>query len=462
MRKFSLVLAALLIVASGAFAQEINPVLTFEAEAESVFGVNLDGTASSDDGATTGFDVSTDVTLEIEFVEEQTAEFGEGETYGWIEVEDFKIVADGDGAGALTVTDGSVTGKVFFGPAYILVATAGDAVNQGELGLKLSQTILADAADFISLDPATTAVALGFDVPDLLNIEAVVASESTDAEPDWATNHSNEYALALLSEITVDALTVEVDAVTWVNQDADDDAATDNSNDFGVPAAVGLGFEYTLPLNDAIDLVPYLGADLLSGDDTMDFEVIAGVNALWAGIGTDDDDQTIFGEEAAVTSGVGLEFGYATFDDAEENLLWVRTGLYEDEGDDGLLPVVGGALLVEYLLGSDAAPAYTNGALGVGAEVNADLGVVSPYFGLMTANTDLDDGDFALTLNVGTDIDVISNVTFTVDYASGNLLSDADDSAIVYDADGRYAQATALGTTTDKLGALTIGTKISY
>jgi len=453
--------AALLVVAGGAFAQEINPVLTFEAEAESVFGVNLDGTAASDDGATTGFDVSTDVTLEIEFVEEQTAEFGEGETYGWIEVEDLKIVADGNGGGALTITDGSVTGKVFFGQAYLLVATAGDGVNEAELGLKLSQTILADAADFISLDPETTAVALGFDVPDLLNVEAVVASESTDASADWTTNHSNEYALALLAEITVDALTVNVGAVTWVNQDLDNDAATDNANDFGVPALIGVGLEYTMPLNDAINLVPYLGADISSGDDTMDFEVIGGVNALWAGLGTDDDDQTIFGEEAAVTSGVGLEFGYATFSDAAENLLWVRAGLYEDEGDDGLLPVVGGALLVEYALGSDAAPAYANGGLGFGAEVNADLGVVSPYFGLMTANGDLEDGDFALTMKVGTDIDVISNVTFTVGYASGNLLSDAEDPAILYDGE-LYTQDAALGNTTGKLGALTLGTKISY
>ena len=83
MRKFSLVLAALLVVASGAFAQVSNEP-TIEVKASATFGVQLDE-------MTTGITNSAESNLTFTFTEEQTAEYGEGDVYGYIKLEDFKI-----------------------------------------------------------------------------------------------------------------------------------------------------------------------------------------------------------------------------------------------------------------------------------------------------------------------------------------------------------------------------------
>ncbi|MFW5827950.1 MAG: hypothetical protein ACOCU4_07655, partial [Alkalispirochaeta sp.] len=224
MRKTFLVLLAMTMVATMAFAQtQVEYELSGEATA--TFGVNLDGDGTKDD-AMTGFSVSSDADLDITFVEETTEEFGEGDVYGYMEIEDFKFEVDDAG---ISGASGDVSAKVFLGPAYIVVATAGTDVNQAEFGLNVDESIIdaatnvgdlqhdetADNTDLanepvsiLSDDTSNNTVAVGFMVPDLLTVELALASEG-----DWTENQYNNYAGGIYTEATVAGFTIELDAV---------------------------------------------------------------------------------------------------------------------------------------------------------------------------------------------------------------------------------------------------------
>jgi len=89
MRKLSLLLVALLVVSTGAFAQVVlQPEI--EVEATATWGINLDE-------ETHGLANSAEATLSITFLEESTEEFGEGEVYGWIELDGFEIELEAEG-----------------------------------------------------------------------------------------------------------------------------------------------------------------------------------------------------------------------------------------------------------------------------------------------------------------------------------------------------------------------------
>ena len=84
MRKATLLIAVLLCFGlATAFAGPVEVEPEYEAEASATWGVQLDDQAS-------GFQNSAESTIMFTFIEEQTAEYGEGTTYGYIEVEDFE------------------------------------------------------------------------------------------------------------------------------------------------------------------------------------------------------------------------------------------------------------------------------------------------------------------------------------------------------------------------------------
>ncbi len=508
MRKLSLLLLAMLMVSSMVFAQ-VQVEYELEAEATATFGVNLDGVSNAGQqvkGPTSGFQLDHNIDLNITLIEEQTTEFGEGDTYGYIEIEDFEVTIAADGAEgtapALGGTNGDITAKVFMGPAYIVVATADNDVDQAAVSLNLEESIFGLAGNVAGTDDGTS-VAVGYDIPDLFNIELVIASDSAAAggtADDWSDNLYNNYKGAIFTETTIDMLTISVDLssplrthITDGDVDGDGYNGSEAAGDFGDNAFVGLGFEYEMPLDDMITLIPYLGFDLFNdaaageADDStsgregaMDWEVIAGAKAVWG-----DADQEVLAEASDESQqGVGVEFGlgndyHATNDTATfDNYMFFRAAFLEAGGDDGLLPVVGAIALVEYSTMTSTVDDVEGDALnklGFLVELDADLGVVSPFFGLMWANSDLDDvnatdDEVGLGLNLGVDINVISATTFTVEYSSGNLLL-SDDDTVVGDGNGLYDGLTygagayydtALDNVTGKMGTLTFATKIEY
>ncbi|MFW5695422.1 MAG: hypothetical protein ACOCYB_09645 [Alkalispirochaeta sp.] len=463
MRKTFLVLLAMTMVATMAFA-ETQVDYDLSGEATATFGVNLDGDNDGKDGAMTGFSVSSDADLDITFVEESTEEYGEGDVYGWMEIEDFKFEVDDAG---ISGASGDVSAKVFLGPAYIVVATANTEVNEAEFGLNVDESIIDATGEvgdlkreqiFGTEDTEDNVVAVGFMVPELLTVELALSSQG-----DWTENQYNNYAGGIYTEATVAGFTIELDAVAALRaHDAADTTNPDpndseSQGDFGDNSYIGLGVGYDVPLNDMLTLTPYAGLDVFNDtdNDEFDLEVIAGANVGWGGA----DDMEVFEGGGDSEAGFGIEVGYKTDGSADQDWLWVRLGVAEESGDDGFFPVIGAAALVEFAQGTGS----TDGnLLGLGAELDADLGVVSPFFGLMYADVeDANAGqDAGLTLNLGTDINVVSATTFTVEYASGDLLNDADD-AVTY-LDGTYDYDSARGASNSKLGTITISTKVEY
>jgi len=198
----------------------------------------------------------------------------------------------------------------------------------------------------------------------------------------------------------------------------------------------------------------------------MDYEVIAGAKAVWGAA-----DQEVLAEVSDESQqGVGIEFGMGKVNkagaDTFDNYLFFRAAALEAGGDDGLLPVVGAIALIEY---QSLTPTVNDTELdavnqfGFLLEVDADLGVVTPFFGIMYADKDMDvDDNEGLGLNLGVDINVIAATTFTIEYASGNLLSENDGihDGLTYGAGSYYH--TALDTTTGKAGVITLSTTIEY
>ncbi|MFP4426624.1 MAG: hypothetical protein ACLFPP_09220, partial [Spirochaetaceae bacterium] len=476
-RKVSILVAVLLLVGTFAFAQSLD--FEWGAEASATWGVQLDEIA-------TGFQNDAEFTAAATLKEEATEEFGEGDVYGWIEVEDVvveideEIASDGE-EGVVDVGIGDITGRIIFGNAYLEVYDT----NVAEVDLasdfsKIAQDIVAFEGALAGTTWATAGAAVGFEVPDLVSVELGIGSATPWDDEDEDKSLKNEYGFSIDADITpADMITVDVVSNMHFGDTEVDDAGAVGTE--GNPAAVGVGLGYEMPM-DGMVLAPEAGVDLVFEEDAaedllMDVQVGAGVNLTWADLGTDEDAQTIFGVEDEVTSGVGLGFTYlmdAQNKDVTHNSYGVKLGVYEDEGDDGLLPIVGGAAIVNYnvlLEETDAsAPQGPQSDLGFGVELNADLGVVAPYFGYYmgmldlnddNANPDLDDdgedADDFMYLQVGTDINVIANTTFTIEYNSGDLGTETDPATWgdVY-SDGPRDLSSA------KAGELSLKTTISF
>lgn len=506
MRKVTLLTAVLLCFGLvGAFGQDDGMMTTTGVEfsisgnASATWGVDLDE-------GNHGFSNSAEFDLEWTLVEETTEEKGEGTVYGYIQFDGFAVNFDPefpddnpgnalnadtyDSQQTITVTSPEITAHVKLGPAYLDVTTEGVSPDEASLESDIAQNIITPVSTLAGTwDGEFAGVALGFDAMGMATVELEISSQYDWAESDGTApladvNTTNAYILGLDAEITpMDPLTVDLESTMRFGYTGDGTPDAEDATPLnpGNPATLGLGVEYSLgAVVPDTDLVPFFGTDVkfenygVDEDMTTDVEVSAGVNMSWASIGTDEDDETIFGEEAELSSGVGLGFTFLNDQQyvmAEDDILSgqaisTKLGFFEDDGDAGLLPMFGGAAILnynQYLENEDLGGNYTEGLsqFGIGVEGNVTVGAIKPYLGIMAANDNLDDNDFGTTLNVGVELSMIPNTTFTIDYASGNLTADEDD-VEGYGAN-HYNYAAALGqTTSDRLGTFSIDTEISY
>ena len=529
MRKATLLIAVLLCFGlATAFAGPVQVEPEYEASASATWGVQLDANAN-------GFQNDWESKIMFTFVEEQTAEYGEGTTYGYIEVDEFKVdfeaASDAQTANdAFDISVGSVTGKVFFGPAYLVVYSGADDAVDEAFGLVEIGGDIISAEDTVGVDPDVAydppteygGVAVGFEVPDLVTVELGLASETdwspVDDNAPTADDEENAYVWSINAEVTpVDAVTVALVSNMWAGNgtyDSEGEYTAAPGNPVN-PASVGLSASYDLALSEDMTLSPELGFDVLTQQDTgadndqeFRWELGVGANLLWPGLGVEDSDEDFLNQDdTEVTSGVGLEVVYGShpydllFDGADEdvalNTLSTKLGFYEDSGDDGFLPIVGAALLMNYnMVLANSEDAFKGLAaedgfsdFGVGLELDADLGVVSPYFGVIAEIfnvtgvdkpwvTSFDpvaaapltnaDGDTWTTafVNVGTDINVIPNTTFTIDYSSGDLLYEEDKGNQDAGSSYGYVYGTTRGMdgnfTRAQAGELAITTEVSF
>jgi hypothetical protein len=370
----------------------------------------------------------------------------------------------------------------------------------------------------------TTTTGGATDDPETPFDESTAGTTTNDYGTEDA-NVDNTYVMSAMVETTpIDALTVNLKShMTFGNMkgeqdstnlavvnpnagnvivDEDGDKTSGQPGSLGNPAALGLSAAYDVSMMGDLVLTPEVGVDLVfqenaAADLLTDYQVGGGVFLSWAAMGLDEEDADYLTlEDQETTSGVGLGASYKSdhltyrdgtdFATTRDNMIATKLGLYEDDGDDGYLPLVGGAAVVNFNqvlanddIGSDGREAYSQ--FGLGLEANVELGVAKPFVGLITGTTKLQEADLngdgdtndtvngvpeaavdpGFTMNVGTDITVIPNTTFTVEYKSGDLTTD-DNNVTDYDPNDYTISAGVDTGGGSKLGELMVSTTIEY
>lgn len=482
-----------------------------EVEAEAIVGADLDRTT------TVGFETSAKATVNLILREEASEEFGEGRVYGWINLKDLKIelkAEAGDG-GPDNLGDikqsfdwGDIEARINFGPVvYLNIRKSDKEVNKASRSNVIAKGMFDEVGDIkflAALDAATVSpgfdqdlslvtnpdgvgVALGFNLLDGdLNIEAGLSSDKVFDN----SAYNNEMVASLKAEHKAipDVFTWSLTSVNVLNRG--DELAGGNENYY----SVGVKVEPAIPVGDFKLSIP-VGADVVLGsandesDLLFNYEVGGGIKYTWASRGTDGSDKNIgfFDADAEVTSGVSLGFSYLSnsFTTSNSNgtenakldtplsAITAQLSLYEDSGDDGIVPLMGGQLVTSmyYYLGGkwdDAASEDLNGRmdLGVGFHNDFDLGIVKPFAGVFFQWADvtdtLKDSDVrrrTLGLKAGIELkELVDNTTFTLAYASGDLLNEDTGSDVTKGNDLYKAQAVS----SSKVGQITLGIKISF
>lgn len=412
MKKLALVLVLVAAIAVAGFAQvTLEPTLT--GSATLTFGVNLDNMA-------TGLQNTIEADIAITLVEEATEEKGgDGTVYGWIELEDFSIVIDtSDAAGPLVATAPTISARIYMGPVYLDILGVSAEIDKAGLGAVVANDVY----------PATNTLATDYD-SDNDGLAVVYDSDMIDftvfvqSENDWlattgtGANTPNGYAFGFTAGVDVSDLSVGLAFAMGFNYD---DNFTMGLN----PLNFGADLAYGLALGDTT-LTPYVGFDgqFDVGASAFAMEIAGGVKLTWADMGTDDAEVDHFGEAALsalwedidTTSGIAL--GASFYNAGAVSDLNLKMAFYEDSGDDGLLPIIGATAVVNL---SDV---LTNMGLGAGLNVNADLGMISPFAGMYMLSAPGLTGIAWTELWVGVDVSVIDNTTFTLKYVSGNLIA---------------------------------------
>lgn len=413
--------------------------------------------------------------------------------------------ATGKGEGGITLTWGDIEGRVYITPnVYLELDAAEDKVDLASNVSIINHSVVQRSSTLknatsqggtslsgfdLAVDPSTknAGVALGVSLPDKLDVELGMASVDT-----WDAKTENKNAYVISADVNVKAISnLEIDLTSSASigrkgalhgsKDAEKIAkglSKDTTAGLGGtdnPAALGLKVKYTLDLTDDIKLSPIVGVDYAAKADNhaesrTRMEFGGGVQLTWKGLGLNENDGGHIGfmpGDEEVSSGLSLGGTYGTSDvgyfspsiaketgKEKVNVLGMNVSLFEDSGDKGLLPMLGGALVFDY--NSVAAnkkagleKAYTD--MGFGIEVNAKVGILKPTFGFLTEmintggvdlNTDGDkknDQHQTMFIKIAADIvDVIPNTTFTLEWLSGDLSYDKKDHGDVKAQDAPY------------------------
>ena len=424
MKKLTLLLVMLLAFGlTLGFADEDQVTFELDGSASTTFGLNLDKNAN--DSTASGLQNATEFGIDITLVSEQSAEKGEGDVYGWIEFEDFALVIED---GAFDYTAGDVNAELHIGSIYIDI-DGSEAIEVDEASIEhvLGTAVIIDEDDADPYEdswvnwewdgqdfdfPVSGVLVVGYKMEDLLDVYAKIGSFNDWFEdPAAVADQEHTYALGFGAEVTpMDGLTVNADVILGMNY------ATDQ------PMAFSVGAEYEMALNDTMDLVPFVGVDAITKqgvDEELWMEIGGGVKLLWPGF--DDEDSNEFSQWADdddIHSGVSLSANYVTFKpgDAEMNLV---VALYEDSGDESLVPGLGAQAYFEWIDVTNAFDAFEadDTLMGFGAYVDYAIGDIMPY-----AKVTYDNFDSDVTLTAGVELSMIPNTTFTLQYYNPRVI----------------------------------------
>jgi hypothetical protein len=483
MKKLTLVLALLVSFGLvGAFSQTIAPVVDFSAEAEAVFGIDLN------DEVSTGFENSAEADLSITWIDETVENEGEG-VYGWIQIEDLNIAAEvdeeSDDDEMLTGSIGDINARVYFSPAYLQISSApGFDYNNAE-ALRIQAADDNDPVDSLGSDDLVASnggIILGMEgLAGMIDVAFKIGSVDTYAKSAAVAGVDGTYWDASDTDYaTGDSTTVLDTGDFWVVEPVaavDAGGNVDNEYVFGLDAtitpmemlSIGLGV-YASNVTDAgiaFTLNPVFTMGML--------EAGVPVDGYFGKMGVYTDDELVFELAPYVTydlneagSNVGLWgfFQGSTVDTTDNATLDMKVSF--DEVADGFVPGLETGLAFFAFDILDADNASNDIALGLTFNASYAVGDVKPFVDVKWAskeNTLLDDTlDAAmlmdddstfdsdtdvLTLEAGVELSMVQNTVFTFKYASDNLMDDT-------------LEHTSTGETGIDNGRITFAAKVSY
>jgi len=371
MKKFTLLIAALLLVSFGAFGLDVAPVAEFDGSASFTFGVNLEDSS-------TGINNASSADITITFYDAATEETSGDPVVGYIAIE-FSV--DITNEGSLTATAEVTDAELKLAPGISLVILGLDnEVNLASTGAGVNngiQILTAKVTD-ISLDPTEEFQGIGL----AMDLGVVTVDIGVASKFDWTggedgtvvaergdntANNYNFYAAVGLT--AVENLTFGV-AFTY--------EMVDSAWALGVEAGYDLGIVNTM-----------VGFDF---NDASDWELGVGVG-LVLGEGVAED---LFVSDNDEIEGLTVGFGV---DSASE--MDLAFAFY----DGALIPVLDLGVAVDLAGLSD---------FGLIVDASADLGVAMPYAVFQYTEA-------AMELEVGVELAVIEYTTFDVKYMTEDL-----------------------------------------
>ncbi|ADN01154.1 hypothetical protein STHERM_c01800 [Spirochaeta thermophila DSM 6192] len=458
MKRGLMLLLALTVVASLAFAETSAQVeYSISGSATSTVGYDLDG-------KTFGIKNETSADLTITFVEGTEEKGGDGPVYGWIKLEGFSakagnniveedvVLYDADGnditedvksvlassgvnvdsikaKSDFVITPPSITAKLMMGPAYLLITTKDTDVNKASLEPDYIKEEAFGGSDVsaVSLDEDDNTLTFGVDV------DMVSASVTLGSNDDW--NGSNENAGLISGEVSVNVAPVSLGVKTTGVFGKGGKSIGEDANN---PLILGADLAVSVDAS-GISITPAVAYDFIKKGDESAQEVKGGVSVSYSGLSAGVDTIYVLPAE-------------------KESRLLVK-GSVSEPADGGVVPVAGFGLKAEYGMSKNDNTKAEDSAMALTVDLDAALGVARPYAGVIYEqdlgdDATTDDAKTDLMIKVGTDITVVPNTTFTLQYASGDLTH--EESVANYTADVYTNDSGA------RLGEITFAIKISY
>jgi hypothetical protein len=469
MKKIALFVSVLLL-ASALFADapvfEAKPGLS--GYATLTFGVALDSPLA------TGFSNESKANVTLGLINEATDAKGgkEGEeVYGWIELKNFKIALDNGDQKADASTDSHVkietpeiSAKLFLGPVYINILGTDKAADKAG---NIQESTLTKTTTAVAQNPAdefegfsiglkdTSVVDLTVGVStkfDWLGTNTAATAQSISSTYKWVT--AGTYTLAAnevytgvttttggvtYSEVQVVTVTPATAASTTGHNatnvynfyvaaalkavpDLIAEVAANMTTDTGNTIGAGVKAGYGIAVAEGIKITPTVGFDM-AYSTALSYQLTGDVFVSFPG-----DKKKFTMQKAEIEYSPGFEVKFTMDNAASSNM---DLGVYVLDGT--LIPVLD--LFAAFEITSLGKASQL---MGLGLNVAATIDVLSPFATFKYASA-ISPAKPTTNLEVGVDIKAITNTTFTLKYASGNL------------------SAATVG-----LGTITFATKIAY
>jgi hypothetical protein len=202
MKKVTLLIALMTIIAFTAFAADIAVAVT--GSAELTFGVNLEGTVA------TGFAKSTSQDITFKLLSGDSKKGAEEAVYGEVKVSGWGVTYDSDNAGGWAgVDEGDLSAKIIFPMGWVDILSTNNSIGYMNIVQDDDNDTGTTDAGFGDSLAASAGCVLG------LNMKPATIEIGVFSETDWTVD--NNYGASLKLTLDVAPIKVEAGAVMGLN-----------------------------------------------------------------------------------------------------------------------------------------------------------------------------------------------------------------------------------------------------